>query len=157
MPLPRLSSPTPRLLLSALALAPPRRPSSPPLPIGFASPRLAVRAAAPAPLRAVLSADQRDLGMEAGEQGRPLRVGIVCGGPSAERGVSLNSARSVLDHIQGEDLIVSCYYIDSAMNAFAISPAQLYSNTPSDFDFKLESLAQGFQSLSDCGASCHQC
>ena len=100
MPLPRLSSPTPRLLLRALALAPPRRPSSPPLPIGFASPRLAVRAAAPAPLRAVLSADQRDLGMEAGEQGRPLRVGIVCGGPSAERGVSLNSARSVLDHIQ---------------------------------------------------------
>ncbi|KAG2647743.1 uncharacterized protein LOC120694924 isoform X1 [Panicum virgatum] len=151
MPLPRLSSPTPRLLLRALALAlaPPRRPSSPPLPIGFASPRLAVRAAAPAPLRAVLSADQRDLGMEAGEQGRPLRVGIVCGGPSAERGVSLNSARSVLDHIQGQDLVVSCYYIDSGMNAFAISPAQLYSNTPSDFDFKLESLAQGFHSLSD--------
>jgi len=87
--------------------------------------------------------------MEAGEQGRPLRIGIVCGGPSAERGVSLNSARSVLDHIQGEDLVVSCYYIDSAMNAFAISPAQLYSNTPSDFDFKLESLAQGFHSLSD--------
>ncbi|CAN6169327.1 unnamed protein product [Urochloa humidicola] len=83
------------------------------------------------------------------DAGRPLRVGIVCGGPSAERGVSLNSARSVLDHIQGEDLVVSCYYIDSAMNAFAISPAQLYSNTPSDFDFKLESLAQGFHSLSD--------
>ncbi|CAL5060905.1 unnamed protein product [Urochloa decumbens] len=35
------------------------------------------------------------------------------------------------------------------MNAFAISPAQLYSNTPSDFDFKLESLAQAFHSLSD--------
>lgn len=31
---------------------------------------------------------------------RPLKVGIVCGGPSAERGISLNSARSVLDHIQ---------------------------------------------------------
>lgn len=29
-----------------------------------------------------------------------LRVGLVCGGPSAERGISLNSARSVLDHIQ---------------------------------------------------------
>lgn len=29
-----------------------------------------------------------------------LRVGVVCGGPSAERGISLNSARSVLDHIQ---------------------------------------------------------
>uniref|UniRef100_A0A0E0EWX1 ATP-grasp domain-containing protein n=1 Tax=Oryza meridionalis TaxID=40149 RepID=A0A0E0EWX1_9ORYZ len=51
--------------------------------------------------------------------------------------------------MQGEDLLVTCYYIDCGMNAYAISPAQLYSNTPSDFDFKLESLAQGFQSLSD--------
>lgn len=31
---------------------------------------------------------------------RVLRVGVICGGPSAERGISLNSARSVLDHIQ---------------------------------------------------------
>ncbi|CAM0145070.1 unnamed protein product [Urochloa decumbens] len=155
MPLPRpqaaplLSSrptPTPRLLR---ALAPPRRAlvvSSPLL--GFAS---AEARGLAAPLRAVVSADHREPEMEAG---RPLRVGLICGGPSAERGVSLNSARSVLDHIQvgrmqGEDLVVSCYYIDSAMNAFAISPAQLYSNTPSDFDFKLESLAQGFRSLSD--------
>jgi hypothetical protein len=30
----------------------------------------------------------------------PLRVAVVCGGPSAERGISLNSARSVLDHLQ---------------------------------------------------------
>lgn len=34
------------------------------------------------------------------EIGRHLRIGLVCGGPSAERGISLNSARSVLDHIQ---------------------------------------------------------
>lgn len=34
------------------------------------------------------------------EEGRVLRVGLVCGGPSAERGISLNSARSVLDNIQ---------------------------------------------------------
>ncbi|XP_050383499.1 uncharacterized protein LOC126800223 [Argentina anserina] len=83
------------------------------------------------------------------ERGRVLRVGVVCGGPSAERGISLNSARSVIDHIQGDDLHVSCYYIDSELNAFAISPAQVYSNTPADFDFKLESLAQGFKSWSD--------
>ncbi|KAL6132986.1 hypothetical protein ACLB2K_065223 [Fragaria x ananassa] len=86
---------------------------------------------------------------EVKEKGRVLRVGVVCGGPSAERGISLNSARSVIDHIQGEDLHVSCYYIDSELNAFAISPAQVYSNTPADFDFKLESLAQGFKSWSD--------
>lgn len=29
-----------------------------------------------------------------------LRVALVCGGPSAERGISLNSARSVLDHLE---------------------------------------------------------
>ncbi|KAL3830241.1 hypothetical protein ACJIZ3_019043 [Penstemon smallii] len=83
------------------------------------------------------------------EEGRILRVGIICGGPSAERGISLNSARSVLDHIQGGDLHVSCYYIDCNLKAYAISSAQVYSNTPADFDFKLESLAQGFKSLSD--------
>ncbi|XP_073272929.1 uncharacterized protein [Primulina huaijiensis] len=85
----------------------------------------------------------------ASEEGRILRVGLVCGGPSAERGISLNSARSVLDHIQGDDLHVSCYYIDCNLRAYAISSAQLYSNTPADFDFKLESLARGFNSLSD--------
>lgn len=91
---------------------------------------------------------EKEVGKEAGKEGeRPLKVGIVCGGPSAERGISLNSARSVLDHIQGEDLHVSCYYIDCDLNAYAISPAQLYSNTPADFDFKLESLAQAFHSL----------
>ena len=37
---------------------------------------------------------------EGKEKGGVLRVGVVCGGPSAERGISLNSARSVLDHIQ---------------------------------------------------------
>ncbi|KAH9736822.1 d-alanine-d-alanine ligase family [Citrus sinensis] len=81
--------------------------------------------------------------------GRVLRVGLICGGPSAERGISLNSARSVLDHIQGDDLLVRCYYIDRNLNAYAISSAQVYSNTPADFDFKLESLAQGFGSLSE--------
>ncbi|KAL8526546.1 hypothetical protein ACS0TY_015658 [Phlomoides rotata] len=88
-------------------------------------------------------------GRAADEEGRILRVGLICGGPSAERGISLNSARSVLDHIQGDDLHVSCYYIHYDLKAYAISSAQVYSNTPADFDFKLESLAQGFDSLSD--------
>ncbi|TVU37113.1 hypothetical protein EJB05_10406, partial [Eragrostis curvula] len=123
---------------------PPRRPSRHRPAPASSSPRLRP----PLRLRAVLS-EQPEVGMESSAEGRPLRVGLVCGGPSAERGVSLNSARSVLDHIQGEDLLVNCYYIDCGMNAFAISPAQLYSNTPSDFDFKLESLAHKFCSLSD--------
>lgn len=37
---------------------------------------------------------------KAKEKSGILRVGVICGGPSAERGISLNSARSVLDHIQ---------------------------------------------------------
>ncbi|KAH7867287.1 hypothetical protein Vadar_031347 [Vaccinium darrowii] len=92
---------------------------------------------------------EEDGGAKRREKGKVLRVGLVCGGPSAERGISLNSARSVLDHIQGDDLHVSCYYIDCNLNAYAISSAQLYSNTPADFDFKLQSLAQGFETLSD--------
>ncbi|KAL2900000.1 D-alanine--D-alanine ligase [Bienertia sinuspersici] len=42
-----------------------------------------------------------------------------------ERGISLNSARSLLDHIQGDDIEVSCYYIDCELNAYAISSAQI--------------------------------
>lgn len=41
-----------------------------------------------------------DRTVEKEERGRVLKVGLVCGGPSAERGISLNSARSVLDHIK---------------------------------------------------------
>ncbi|KAF8397170.1 hypothetical protein HHK36_016077 [Tetracentron sinense] len=92
---------------------------------------------------------ERFVGEKGKGRDRVLRVGVICGGPSAERGISLNSARSVIDHIQGDDLHVSCYYIDCDLNAYAISSAQVYSNTPADFDFKLESLAQGFRSLSD--------
>lgn len=46
-------------------------------------------------------------------------------------------------------LHVNCYYIDCNLKAHVISSAQVYSNTPADFDFKLESLAQSFQNLSD--------
>jgi hypothetical protein len=36
---------------------------------------------------------------DAGASLEPLRVALVCGGPSPERGISLNSARSLLDHL----------------------------------------------------------
>ncbi|XP_002983726.2 uncharacterized protein LOC9643966 [Selaginella moellendorffii] len=80
---------------------------------------------------------------------KPLKVALICGGPSAERGISLNSARSVLDHLQAEDVEVDCYYMDQQLRAYAISPSQMYCNTPSDFDFKLHSLAQCFTSQAD--------
>ncbi|KAM3205135.1 hypothetical protein P3L10_028545 [Capsicum annuum] len=67
------------------------------------------------------------------ESKKVLRVGLICGGPSAELCSICSRSYSV-----GGDLHVSCYYIDSNLNAFAISTAQVYSNTPADFDFKLE-------------------
>ena len=67
----------------------------------------------------------------------PLRVGLLCGGPSPERGISLNSARSVMDHLQAPDISIIPIYFDIEMRAYELSQAQLYSNTPSDFDFKL--------------------
>ncbi len=64
------------------------------------------------------------------------KVALLCGGPSLERGISLNSARSVLDHL-GADVDIIPIYFDHQKNAHEISCKQLYSNTPSDFDFKL--------------------
>ncbi len=66
-----------------------------------------------------------------------LTVALLCGGPSLERGISLNSARSVLDHLEGDGIEILPIYLDYKKRAYHISPTQLYSNTPSDFDFKL--------------------
>jgi hypothetical protein len=34
-------------------------------------------------------------------------IGVICGGPSPERGISLNSARSVLDHLASDNIIIN--------------------------------------------------
>lgn len=70
-----------------------------------------------------------------------MKVALICGGPSLERGISLNSARSVMDHLQSDTIDILPFYLDSKKNAYRISRAQLYSNTPSDFDFKLSETA----------------
>lgn len=70
-----------------------------------------------------------------------MKVGLLCGGPSLERGISLNSARSVLDHLADNDIEIVPIYFDHNRKAYRISTAQLYSNTPSDFDFKLQQTA----------------
>ncbi|MFC1616363.1 hypothetical protein ACFL21_04430 [Patescibacteria group bacterium] len=71
-----------------------------------------------------------------------LNVSILCGGPSLERGISLNSARSVCDHLHSDRIKVTPIYFDHHKKAYKISRSQLYSNTPSDFDFKLQSTAK---------------
>ena len=65
-------------------------------------------------------------------------IGIICGGPSMERGISLNSARSVADHIESKNIKIRVFYIDQDKNPYEIDRKQLYSNTPSDFDFKIK-------------------
>lgn len=72
---------------------------------------------------------------------KKLRIAILCGGPSFERGISLNSARSVLDHLESEKIEILPIYFDTKRSPYRISKAQLYSNTPSDFDFKLRRTA----------------
>jgi D-alanine--D-alanine ligase len=65
------------------------------------------------------------------------RITIICGGPSAERGISLNSARSLYDNLDWNKYEISLVYINPKLEAFEISSEQIYSNTPLDFDFKL--------------------
>lgn len=67
-----------------------------------------------------------------------FRIALIFGGPSPERGVSLNSARSVLDHVGIPGIEIVPLYVDFQKNFYYIQPKQLYSNTPSDFDFKLQ-------------------
>ncbi len=64
-------------------------------------------------------------------------VGIICGGPSSEKGISLNSARSVADHIEDDNIKAEIFYIDENINFYKIDRKELYSNTPLDFEFKL--------------------
>jgi D-alanine--D-alanine ligase len=71
-----------------------------------------------------------------------MKIAVLCGGPSPERGISLNSSRSVLDHLSGDGVTIVPFYFDSNKRPYKISPAQLYSNTPSDFDFKLATTAK---------------
>lgn len=69
-------------------------------------------------------------------------LAIICGGPSQERGISLNSARSLMDHLGGTSIKVHPIYVDTKLHFYEISPSQLYSNTPLDFDFKLGEMAK---------------
>jgi D-alanine--D-alanine ligase len=65
-----------------------------------------------------------------------LEIILICGGCSDERNISLNSARSVYENI--EDFFnVKVIYLDRNLNKYLINSEFLYSNTTSDFDFKI--------------------
>ena len=67
-----------------------------------------------------------------------MKIALLTGGPSLERGISLNSARSILDHLGSQNVEIVPIYFNEKRKPYVISTAQLYSNTPSDFDFKLK-------------------
>lgn len=73
---------------------------------------------------------------------KKFTIAILCGGPSLERGISLNSARSLCDHLHSDRIEIIPIYFDFQKKPYLISRAQLYSNTPSDFDFKLKNYAK---------------
>ncbi len=67
-----------------------------------------------------------------------VSLALLLGGPSQERGISLNSARSVADHLVDTDVqLKEIIYFDRRLRAYPISRSLLYCNTPSDFDFRL--------------------
>jgi len=72
----------------------------------------------------------------------PPDVVLFCGGPSPERGISLNSARCVFDHLSGDGIGVHPVYVDLEKRMYLLEPRQLYSNTPADFDFKLGAVSR---------------
>jgi D-alanine-D-alanine ligase-like ATP-grasp enzyme len=55
-----------------------------------------------------------------------MKVALLCGGPSLERGISLNSARSVLDHLGDNDIEIIPIYFNQYKKPYHISTAQLY-------------------------------
>lgn len=71
-----------------------------------------------------------------------FKLALVCGGPSLERGISLNSARSVVDHLVNQNISISIFYLDQQQNIYLLSREHIYSNTPQDFDFKLNDLTR---------------
>lgn len=74
-----------------------------------------------------------------------IRIGLIFGGPSEECGISLNSARTVMDHLKPFNYKFFLYYCDPKNKFHCLSPEHLYSNTPKDFYFELEEEAETFE------------
>lgn len=68
---------------------------------------------------------------------KKTKILIICGGPSGERGISLNSARSLFDHLDAEKYEKNVLYVNRTLAFYTIDEKQLYSNTPLDFDYIL--------------------
>ncbi|MDR0223311.1 MAG: hypothetical protein LBI38_07270 [Oscillospiraceae bacterium] len=85
-----------------------------------------------------------------------LKILLLCGGKGKERDISLNSARSVYDHIKGLRAVSpTVVFLDANGRRYLIDEGYLYSNTSDDFRFLLKSVppmsgADFGERLSDC-------
>ena len=70
---------------------------------------------------------------------RPFSIGVLTGGPSLERGISIPHAPCSITRIPTVRVVP--IYFDQKRHAYRLSEAQLYSNTPADFDFQVQRLA----------------
>ena len=67
------------------------------------------------------------------------KICILFGGPSSERAISLNSARSLSDHLDNlVDLEVLLVFVSHDLKFYVIDKIWLYCNTIEDFEFKLQ-------------------
>ncbi|GMB10258.1 MAG: D-alanine-D-alanine ligase [Candidatus Improbicoccus devescovinae] len=79
-----------------------------------------------------------------------MNLVLICGGPSPERNISLNSARSVYDALYVsknmskiyKNINIKIIFISKNYEKYIINEEFLYSNTASDFDFKLKHESQ---------------
>jgi D-alanine-D-alanine ligase-like ATP-grasp enzyme len=62
-----------------------------------------------------------------------LKIGVVCGGPSRVRGISLNSARSLVDHLGNDKVIVVPFFVDPDLRFHRLNRGQLYSKHAGGF------------------------
>ncbi len=67
-----------------------------------------------------------------------MKILIFFAGPSAERGISLNSARSLSDHLaRYPNLIIDFIFVSKKCDFYQIDSKWLYCNTAEDFEFKI--------------------
>ncbi|MBD3300722.1 MAG: hypothetical protein GF347_05215 [Candidatus Moranbacteria bacterium] len=69
-----------------------------------------------------------------------IKIVLLCGGPSPERSISLNSTRSILDNLDKKIFKISIIYFDLNKNPYQIDSSEIYSNTVSDFEFKIDQI-----------------
>lgn len=79
-----------------------------------------------------------------------MRILIVFGGPSLERAISLNSARSLADHLYSFDVEQSWVFVSQNKKFHVIDKKWLYCNTIEDFEFKLSEGAFWDDFKKDC-------